>query len=219
MESSDSDYRTFTASAPNLFQSSTGQADQVTFQVDEGTPLYYNYLLQANLFNEYWDDQAKVPYALGKNGLNTFLSFDNERSIAEKAKYIIDHDLGGVIIWEITGDYIETAPGSGVIASAPLADTLNSVLCNYAGGSSAALIEEKMNPKIYPNPSNGYIQLLDFNNQMVLIAIRNLNGELVISPRYFSNNELIQIDLPTGIYLMEVTDDSGHIQMVKMILQ
>ncbi|MFY7990214.1 MAG: hypothetical protein ACOVO3_05745 [Fluviicola sp.] len=44
----------------NSFQSIPGQADQLTFQVDQGTPMYHNYLIQANLFNEFWDNQAKV---------------------------------------------------------------------------------------------------------------------------------------------------------------
>ena len=58
------------------------------------------------------------------------MSYDDENSIGEKAQYIVDNNLRGAIIWEITGDYIETFSNSGVIAGTPLADTLNIVFCN-----------------------------------------------------------------------------------------
>ena len=211
-----------TASTPNLFQSSTGQADQVIFQVDEGTPMYYNYLIQANLFNEYWDDQAKVPYALGKNGLNTFLSFDNERSIAEKAKYIIDHDLGGAIIWEITGDYIETAPGSGVIARTPLVDTLNSVLCNYTGSGSTASV---INPEValisvFPNPSESHVTIENKQSQPIIIDLIRFDGSEVLRSISIESKstQSIYFDLPSGVYLLKATLISGYQEFFRMVI-
>lgn len=62
---------------------------------------------------------------------NSFVSFDNVQSAQEKAEYIADHNLRGCIIWEITGDYIETFPGSGQIADTPLSAAINEVFCNY----------------------------------------------------------------------------------------
>ena len=106
----------------------SGGVDAATFADDEGMPMYYNILDKMNLFTRYWDSTAEVPYLLGNN-IQTFLSYDDEESIAKKAQYAVDNDARGVIIWEITGDYIETFPNSGVIAGTPLADTLNAVLC------------------------------------------------------------------------------------------
>lgn len=120
-----------TISTPALFAPTNGMADLQTFSVDDGTPLYYNTLANLHLFDQHWDNTAKVPYLTGKNGLNTFLSYDNELSIQYKAEYIVDHNLRGAIIWEITGDYIETAPNSGIVGSTPLVDKLNYVFCNY----------------------------------------------------------------------------------------
>jgi GH18 family chitinase len=42
-----------------------------------------------NRFDEGWDDRAKVPYLVGRNNLNTFVSYDNERPIREKAQHIV----------------------------------------------------------------------------------------------------------------------------------
>lgn len=116
-------------SAPALFGSINHTADDVTFPEDEGMPLYYNILPRLSLFNRYWDSQAQVPYLIGKNSLYTFVSYDDTNSIALKAQYINDQNLRGAIVWEITGDVLETVPGSGIIGSTPLATVLNTTLC------------------------------------------------------------------------------------------
>jgi GH18 family chitinase len=113
------------ANCTQLYGSHTGY-DTATFPEDEGQPLYYNILKKMDLFTYHWDDQVKCPYLLGNN-INTFVTFDDSLSIALKAAYSKDHQAMGVIIWEITGDYIETAPGSGVIAGTPLLDVLNNI--------------------------------------------------------------------------------------------
>ena len=118
-----------TSGSPALFAPITG-VDLITFGEDDGTPLYYNILKKQNQFSRLWDANAKVPYLVGNGSLNTFVSYDDEESVGLKAQYIKDKNLGGAIIWEITGDYLETFPGSGVIGSTPLIDTLKSVLCN-----------------------------------------------------------------------------------------
>jgi GH18 family chitinase len=118
-----------TSGIPILFGTSAGYADQATFSMDEGTPQYYNVLQQMDLFQHHWDDDAKVPYLTGLNNLNTFVSYDDESSIIEKGHFIVNNNLAGAIIWEITGDYIETSPGSGIVQSTPLANALNDALC------------------------------------------------------------------------------------------
>ncbi|MBK7762582.1 MAG: fibronectin type III domain-containing protein [Bacteroidetes bacterium] len=118
-----------TSGAPSLFAPITG-ADNITFNEDDGTPMYYNILKKQNLFTNHWDTNAQVPYLTGNGALHTFVSYDDPQSIALKAQYIKNQNLRGAIIWEITGDYLETTPGSGVIGSTPLIDTLRAVFCN-----------------------------------------------------------------------------------------
>ena len=91
-----------TPSTPTLHGAGTGQADKVTFSIDDGSPLFYNILQKQNLFNKYTDNLAASPYLLGKNGLKTFVSYDDTASIATKATYIKNKNLRGCIIWEIT---------------------------------------------------------------------------------------------------------------------
>ncbi|WP_068776637.1 glycosyl hydrolase family 18 protein [Paenibacillus sp. FJAT-26967] len=51
----------------------------------------------ANGFVRYWDDAAKAPYLFDGT---TFLSYDDPQSVAAKAQYVVDNDLGGAMFWE-----------------------------------------------------------------------------------------------------------------------
>jgi chitinase len=46
-----------------------------------------------------WDAAARAPY-LWDPEVGTFVSYDDERSIATKARYVKEHNLGGIMYWE-----------------------------------------------------------------------------------------------------------------------
>ena len=54
-------------------------------------------------YTSYWDDVAKAPYSYNA-AEKKFVTYDNERSIELKTKYVIDKGLGGIMFWEITND-------------------------------------------------------------------------------------------------------------------
>ncbi len=143
--------------------------DTATFPDDDGQPLYYNILNKMDLFDYHWDDAVKCPYLLG-NAINTFVTFDDVESMAYKAQYVVDNNAMGVIIWEITGDYVETAPGSGVIQGTPLLDTIIDVFSNSS----------------LPGDSNcdGTVDILD-----VIATVNYFLGETV-NPFCFDNADV-----------------------------
>ncbi len=143
------------ANCTQLYGPHTGY-DGSTFWEDEGQPLYYNILKKMDLFTYHWDDQVKCPYLLG-NTINTFVTFDDPVSIAYKAQYVMDKNIGGVIIWEITGDYIETIPGSGIIAGTPLLDTLIYIFSDFK--TQTVFLHEGWNGlSSYINPFNNDVE-------------------------------------------------------------
>ncbi len=101
--------------------------DSINFVPDDGGALYYNILLQKDKFDQFWDSTAQVPYLIGKKN-NTFVSYDDEKSIKLKAEYIKDKKCAGAIIWEISGDFVEKKPGTGFIKGNPLAEVLRETL-------------------------------------------------------------------------------------------
>lgn len=52
---------------------------------------------------EYWDDTAKAPYLYSEES-GAFFTYDNVRSIQEKAKYVKANNLGGMIAWMASND-------------------------------------------------------------------------------------------------------------------
>lgn len=57
------------------------------------------------LFSVFFDTATKVPYLFGNN---TFISYDNEQSISEKAKLAKNFNLAGVGAWELSQDFNST---------------------------------------------------------------------------------------------------------------
>jgi len=93
-------------------------ADTVHFS--PGGAFYYDIVRHMSAFTRHWDDQAKVPYLVSP-AWDLFVSYDDEQSVKAKAQYVVDHNAGGVIVWEITGDFLEDG-------TTPLLDALRAVL-------------------------------------------------------------------------------------------
>ena len=112
----------------DIHKASQKSKDEKTFAKDKGTPAYYNIIAQQHKFYYKWDDQAGVPYLKGKK-IKTFVTYDDEKSIFNKGRYIVENNLNGAIVWDIVGDYIEDKNQSGTIAETPLATSLSEALC------------------------------------------------------------------------------------------
>ncbi|MFD2044913.1 glycosyl hydrolase family 18 protein [Ornithinibacillus salinisoli] len=57
----------------------------------------------SNGYVRYWDEGTQVPYLFHEEE-SIFISYDDEESMAIKAAYIREKDLGGAMIWEISQD-------------------------------------------------------------------------------------------------------------------
>jgi chitinase len=55
-------------------------------------------------FVRYWDKRAQAPY-LWNSTSRVFISYDDPQSIALKARYVLQHRLGGVMFWELSQDH------------------------------------------------------------------------------------------------------------------
>lgn len=54
-------------------------------------------------YKRYWDSAAKAPFIYNER-LQQFLSYDNEVSVREKMKYVIDNKLNGIMFWQLAQD-------------------------------------------------------------------------------------------------------------------
>jgi chitinase len=84
------------------------------FQQGTGTPVGWKpmdgdwrVLSQSRLrdprYVRHWESDAQVPW-LYDSSTGTWISYDDPESVAAKARYVREHHLGGVVIWELGGD-------------------------------------------------------------------------------------------------------------------
>lgn len=70
----------------------------------------------------YWDEAAQAPYAYSPTQ-NLYATFDDKRSIALKTQYVLRHNLGGIMFWQLGDD----TPSDGLL------QTINQTLQQAAG--------------------------------------------------------------------------------------
>ena len=207
--------------ATTLFKPTSGQADLSTFPDEEGAPAYYTVMANMSKFNYYWDNTAKVPYLFGKSGgstAGTFVSYDDKKSVGLKASYIMSKGARGAIVWDISHDLMETAPGSGVVAGNPLADTLHQILC----GIISSVEEEKpaaaIDMAIYPNPASDQVSII-VNPQtegVYTLTMYDILGQELVSRNHDFNKGINQISLPVnsirnGYYFIKINNQNHSI--------
>ena len=60
----------------------------------------YKVLIESDL-PRYWQDEAKMPFLFDGD---TFWGYDDPESICHKMAYVHEHQLGGAMFWELSGD-------------------------------------------------------------------------------------------------------------------
>ena len=85
------------------------QQEHGLFQKGKAGPipyLPYGAIMQTMLghgYARYWDPQAMVPYLYNAQQ-KVFVSYEDEKSLAAKCKYAVEHNLGGVMFWHYSED-------------------------------------------------------------------------------------------------------------------
>lgn len=77
----------------------SGSADEsfdFAYLVDEG-------YLDPHRFARHWNDAARVPW-LYEPSSGIFITYDDEASIRDKTRYVVDQGLAGAMFWEIGAD-------------------------------------------------------------------------------------------------------------------
>lgn len=55
-------------------------------------------------YTRYWDEAAMVPYVYSPENGGTFITYEDRESVNLKIDYVMEHELGGVFFWELSGD-------------------------------------------------------------------------------------------------------------------
>lgn len=96
-----------------------GKYDDTNYPKSKGQPTYYEVQQKESFYELKWDSTAKSSYMLAADD-KSFVSCESERAIVEKVAYVKEKGLKGIVIWDITGDMMETKLGSGIVKNNPL---------------------------------------------------------------------------------------------------
>jgi chitinase len=85
-----------------LFQHGTGKPSDWKEGDGDWRVLSRTRLLDPH-YVRHWEPNAQVPW-LYDSVSGTWVSYDDPQSVAAKVRYVRDHRLGGIVIWELGGD-------------------------------------------------------------------------------------------------------------------
>ncbi len=165
-----------------------------------------------------WDNTAKCPY-LVKNDQTKIITYDDPLSIQYKCNYAKNRNLGGVMVWALGYDSMEQDHSLS-----------QSISTNWL---STSIKDDNIFPheptlSTYPNPFNAgtKIKFKLYQGGNIWIKVYNINGQMIqlIQDDYFNAGshlinfypELIQNNLPTGIYFLEL--ETSSLRLTKKIL-
>jgi chitinase len=189
----------------------------------DGTPNYAIIQLSTGAgsgWTDYWDDNAKVPY---KTKGNYFLSYDNERSVGEKAQYIKDNGLAGVIIWQVYGDMTNmtssTVPKGKLIycpnTTNPLVNKINAVFATGGPGNipPTVSITAPANNASFIAPANITIQATAADADGTVSQVAFYNGSTLLGTDATSPYSYAWNNVGNGSYAItaRATDNAGAV--------
>ena len=97
-----------------LFATATGGAEGTWNGGTAGgmNPYYHMLELKNNPdYVKYYDNEAQAPY-LYNAVKGEFYTYEDKQSLSAKVEYVKDNELGGIIIWELSGDVAHTDSSS-----------------------------------------------------------------------------------------------------------
>lgn len=171
-----------------------GDVDPHGKEISGGSnPLWHvKNLLKRPEYKRYYDDVSKVPYVWNE-GKKVFLTFEDEESLGQKADYVVNNNLGGVIIWEIDGDF-----DSGASGTYSVGDTMTSILKTKF--DTAAPLKPSKQPLMPPttNFSVDFSGSYDHPNYTYAMKISNNTGKEI------PKNWKLEFDMPKSCFFTSV---------------
>ncbi len=117
-------------------------------------------------------------------------------------------------MWTVSGTYKDTIPNAAgcdsVITVDLTIDCSNSIFSNTI-----------LKASIYPNPTKGMVTIvLEKKNRRILVEVYTLTGQQLISEEFFDAQQVsFNLGLTPNTYMIRVTNDSGNLNLFKVLKQ
>ncbi|WP_150269520.1 glycosyl hydrolase family 18 protein [Paenibacillus tepidiphilus] len=156
-------------------------------------PIWHILNLLKNPANQrYFDPVTKTPY-LYNAAQKVFLTYEDQESLGYKLAYIKEKGLGGMMFWELTGDYSQQADGTYTYGSSLTSYAYEQLKSASAPGGPAK-------PQL-PPPANfdvAFSGTYDHPNYTYTLKISNNTGSAI------PGGWKLEFDLPTTVTLTSV---------------
>ncbi len=165
--------------ANGLFGTYTGPAVPGTWEagVFDYDALAANFV-NKNGFTRYWNDHARAPYVWNPSR-GTMISYDDARSIREKAWFAKARNLGGVMFWEFSPDRKQT------LVSSAYDELYGRHALRADADILSAAAPSKINLSVEGPPGKLYVLLASYSGTYPGIALPG--GTLPLQVDWFTN--------------------------------
>lgn len=195
--------------ASNINESFTGEISDIMF--------YEIPVLINNGWNYNWDTNAMCPYLINDDSTQV-ITYENQQSVAMKCEYVLNNEIGGVMIWALS--YDNTEFGQELLAS------INE---NYLSNINEEknLYPAKIFINTYPNPFNPICHINFYLNTSTFleIVIFDITGQKIklLNSKYFKEGSHV-IDwnaekLSSGIYFISFKSNNKLFSKKVMLLK
>ena len=179
---------------------------------------YYEILpLIGNGWTYNWDDVAKCPYLIKSDG-SKIITYDNPLSIQYKCEFALDRNLGGVMVWALGYDDMESEES--------LTGAINTYWLNLEEGDKT-ILPDQIKLASYPNPFNPQTQIKFYlpGPGQINLSLFDINGRsiqplaeghFVQGAHSFEWNPAQNQHISSGVYLVML--QTGNSILSKKIL-
>lgn len=166
-----------------------------------------------------WDNVAKMSYLsidMPNNADDQFWSYNDEASCQAKAQYVLDHNLGGIIMWELYSGMLSWASFTNHIPQ--LTATYNT-LC---GSTNVSKTSDEMQVMVYPTMLCKGGNTITIKNipENATIYISDVLGRTIYNDKTNSIESVtIKVDFNnSGVYVLNINSEN-HVQTVKLVVK
>lgn len=139
---------------------------------------------------EYWDDTAKAPYMYDETS-GAFFTYDNVRSIQEKAKYVNENNLGGMIAWMASQDAPTTSTKRDELTKATKVGLFgNEALPTYETTARKVKVSCTVTPYSEAGIAGGGYEIVIKNDEQLqesgeVLQLVEKSGETIKTPKFY----------------------------------
>jgi len=158
-------------------------------------------------YQRHYDSVAQSPWLWNAQD-KVFISTEDEQSMAAKVQYVIDQEVGGIMFWELAGDYQWYPERNGGAGEYFIGDTLTSIAFNAFASAPGYGVVTADN---IAEPTETVSLSFDFDNYKVGDSNYPLNPKLRLTntgTQAIPGGTSIEFNMPTATSSI-ISDQSG----------